>query len=53
MIYIFTDKENFSGWNSLAVLLYGFLFLIAHLIIAGIIKLMLLIRNKIKVEKSG
>lgn len=52
MIYIFSDEENFSGGNSLAILVYGFLFLIAHLIIFGILKLILIIRNTIKVAKN-
>lgn len=38
MVYIFADKENFKYGNSLAILLYGGLFLSAHLIIIGISK---------------
>lgn len=52
MIYVFTDKENFSGGNSLVVLFYGLAFPILHLIIYGIIKLITSVRNK-RARKNG
>lgn len=52
MVYVFSDKENFSGGNSLVVLFYGFVFPILHLIIYGIIKLINYIRNK-RTRKNG
>ena len=49
VVYIFSDKENFKGGNSLAVLLYSFVFPILHLIIFGIVKLMkFIIKNRTK-----
>ena len=46
MIYVFSDKENFSGGGSLVVLFYGFIFPISHLIIYGTIKVIKSIRKK-------
>ncbi|WP_298321329.1 hypothetical protein [uncultured Aquimarina sp.] len=46
MIYVFSDKQNFSGGGSLVVLFYGFIFPISHLIIYGIIKLIKFVRKK-------
>ena len=45
MIYVFSDKENFSGGGSLVVLFYGFVFPTLHLIIYGIIKLIKSVRE--------
>lgn len=45
MIYVFSDKESFSGGGSLVVLLYGFVFPISHFIIYGIVKLMKSVRK--------
>lgn len=45
MVYIFSDKASFSGGNSLAVLFYGFLFPLIHLVIYGIVKLIKFIRK--------
>lgn len=47
MIYIFSDKENFKYGNSLAVLLYGGLFLLTHLIIYGFLELIKNIKVKL------
>jgi hypothetical protein len=46
MVYIFSDKENFSGGNSLVVLFYGFVFPVLHFIIYGIIKLIKSVQKK-------
>lgn len=51
MIYVFSDKENFSGGGSLVVLFYGFVFPIFHLVIYGIIKLIKSLRKN-KVRKT-
>jgi hypothetical protein len=49
MVYIFSDKENFSGGNSLAVLFYGFIFPLVHLMIYGIVKLIkFILKNRTK-----
>lgn len=39
MLYIFLDEDNFKGGNSLAVLFYGAIFVISHIIIYGVIEL--------------
>ena len=46
MITIFLDSVNFKSVNSFFVLLYGVLFLFAHVILMGIIKLIKLIAKK-------
>ncbi len=51
MIYVFNDKENFSGGGSLVVLFYGFMFPIFHLIVYGIVKFIKLIWNN-KTKKT-
>ena len=39
MLYIFLDEDNFKGGNSLAVLFYGGIFVLNHIVIYGIIEL--------------
>ena len=39
MLYVFLDEDNFKGGNSLVVLFYGGIFVIAHIIIYGVIEL--------------
>ena len=46
MITIFLDSVNFKSVNAFFVLLYGVLFLFAHVILMGIIKLIKLIAKK-------
>ena len=45
MVFIFLDKENFRGGNSLAILFYGFIFLLIHISINGIVSLTKYILN--------
>ena len=37
MLYVFSDKENFTGGGSLVILFYGILFPIVHLGVYGIV----------------
>ena len=46
MLYIFLDEDNFKGGNSLAVLFYGGIFVVTHIIIYGVIKLITSFRKK-------
>jgi hypothetical protein len=39
MIFIFTDAENFKYGNSIVVLFYGFLFVLLHITLWGVINL--------------
>ncbi len=39
MIIVFADAENFKSGNSLAVLFYGFLFVMLHVALWGVINL--------------
>lgn len=43
VIYTFSDKSNFSGGNSLAVLFYGFALPIVHLLLYGLVKIIMLV----------
>ncbi|MBP9794172.1 MAG: hypothetical protein KBC56_09265 [Flavobacterium sp.] len=46
MFYIFLDEDNFKGGNSLAVLFYGGIFVVTHIIIYGVIELITSFRKK-------
>jgi hypothetical protein len=46
MLYIFLDEDNFKGGNSLAVLFSGGIFVVAHIIIYGVIELIKSFRKK-------
>ncbi len=46
MLYIFLDEDNFTGGNSLAVLFFGGIFVVAHIIIYGVIELIRSFQNK-------
>ena len=46
MFYIFLDEDNFKGGNSLAILFYGAIFVIIHIVIYGIIELTKCFRKK-------
>ena len=46
MIYVFLDKENFKGGNSLAVLFYGSVLIVIHLFFVFIYEVIKLIKNK-------
>ncbi len=46
MLYIFLDEDNFKGGNSLAVLFYGVIFVVTHIIIYGVIELITSFRKK-------
>ena len=46
MLYIFLDEDNFKGGNSLAVLFFGGIFVVAHIIIYGVIELIRSFQNK-------
>ncbi len=46
MLYIFLDEDNFKGGNSLAILFYGAIFVLTHIVIYGIIELIKSFRKK-------
>ncbi len=46
MIYIFSNKDNFKGGNSLTILFYGGVFIILHVLIYGIFELFKSFKNK-------
>lgn len=46
MLYIFLDEDNFKGGNSLAVLFYGGIFVVTHIIIYGVVELIKSFQNK-------
>ena len=46
MIYIFLDEDNFKGGNSLAILFFGGIFVVAHIIIYGVIELIRSFKKK-------
>ena len=46
MFYIFLDEDNFKGGNSLAILFYGAIFVLIHIVIYGIIELTKCFRKK-------
>ncbi len=46
VLYIFLDEDNFKGGNSLAILFYGAIFVLTHIVIYGIIELIKSFRKK-------
>lgn len=46
MLFIFFDEDNFKGGNSLAILFYGAIFVLIHIVIYGIIELIKSFRKK-------
>ena len=46
MLYVFLDEDNFKRGNSLAVLFYGVIFVVTHIIIYGVIELITSFRKK-------
>ena len=46
MLFIFFDEDNFKGGNSLAILFYGVIFVLIHIVIYGIIELTKSFRKK-------
>lgn len=46
MIYVFLDEDNFKGGNSLMVLFYGGIFILAHIFIYGVIELIRYFQKK-------
>ena len=39
MLFIFFDEDNFKGGNSLAILFYGAIFVLIHIVIYGLVEL--------------